>query len=108
MSSSPNLRSQFYSLYFEIEGGSELRANTPVNVIIESGQMAESVVVPRESATRTSNGEWIVWQKVGAERFVSRQINMKPLNGDEIIINAGVSPGNLIVVSGANLLGNIR
>ncbi len=108
MSSSPNLRSQFYSLYFEIEDSSDLRTNSPVNVIVESGQLAQSVVIPRESATRTSNGEWIVWQKVGAERFVSRQVNMQPLSGDEIIINSGLSPGNLIVTSGANLLGNIR
>jgi hypothetical protein len=85
-----------------------LRTNSPVNVIVESGQLAQSVVIPRESATRNSNGEWIVWQKVGAERFVSRQVNMQPLSGDEIIINLGLSPGNLIVTSGANLLGNIR
>jgi len=108
MSSSPNIRSQFYSLYFEIEDSSDLRTNSPVNVIVESGQLAQSVVIPRESATRNSNGEWIVWQKVGAERFVSRQVNMQPLSGDEIIINSGLSPGNLIVTSGANLLGNIR
>ena len=105
---SPNVRGQFYSLYFEIEDSAGLSASTPVNVIIESGQLSEGVVVPRQSATRTSNGEWIVWQKVGAERFVSRQVDMKPLNSDEILINAGLSHGNVIVVSGANLLGNIR
>ena len=105
---SPNLHGQFYSLYFEIEDSTELRANQPVNVIIESGQLADSVVIPRESATRTSNGEWIVWQKVGAERFVSRPVDMKPLNGEEIVVNAGINENTLIVVSGANLLGNIR
>lgn len=106
--SSPNVRGQFYSLYFEIEDSTGLSASTPVNVVIEGGQLSEGVVVPRQSATRTSNGEWIVWQKVGAERFVSRQVDMKPLNSEEILISVGLSQGNMIVVSGANLLGNIR
>ena len=106
--SSPNRRGQFYSLYFEIEDSAGLAASAPVKVIIESGQLSEGVVVPRQSVTRTSNGEGIVWLKVGAERFVSRQVDIKPLNGDEILINAGLSHDNVIVVSRANLLGNIR
>ncbi len=106
--SSPNSRGQFYSIYFEIEDSTGLSASTAVNVVVEGGQLSEGIVAPRQSAHRTSNGEWIVWQKMGAERFVSRQVSMKPLNGDEILISAGLSQGNVIVVSGANLLGNFR
>jgi hypothetical protein len=64
--------------------------------------------VPRSSVSRGANGQSLVWEHTNPERFVSREVRVEPLDGERVLIVAGVEPGRRIVTRGAELLNQIR
>jgi hypothetical protein len=50
----------------------------------------------------------VVFEHVAAERFEARPVRVEPLDGQSVLIAAGIDPGKRVVVQGAELLDQIR
>ena len=57
---------------------------------------------------RAANGQDFVFEHVSAERFEPRPVRVEPLDGERVLIAAGIDAGKRIVVQGAELLDHVR
>ncbi len=85
-----------------------LRAGQLLRVIAATPAELEGIVVPRDAILRGSNGQLVVYVKTNAERFVQREVRVEPLDGDTVLVVAGLEVGLRVVAEGAELLNQIR
>ncbi|WP_439816963.1 efflux RND transporter periplasmic adaptor subunit [Zavarzinia sp. CC-PAN008] len=85
-----------------------LRAGQLVTVLARIGDRTEGIAVPRAGVVRGANGQAQVWEHLGAERFVPREVRAEPLDAETMLVQAGLAPGQRIVVQGAELLNQVR
>ena len=102
-------RNQTIPVHFAIEGDAAgLRAGQFVTVIVNTGEKKEGIAVPRTALVRSANGQDFVFEHVTAERFAIRAVRIEPLDGERVLVLAGVERGKRIVVQGAELLDHVR
>ena len=102
-------RSQSVPVHFAVEGDTAgLRAGQFVTVLVTTGEEAKGVAVPRASLVRAANGQDFVYEHVAAERFEPRPVRTEPLDGERVLIAAGIGAGKRIVSQGAELLDHVR
>lgn len=102
-------RNQAIPVHFSIADSSTgLRAGQFLTVLAATSDVRRGVAVPRGAVLRGSNGQSLVFEHSNAERFVPREVRVEPLDGDQVLIVAGVEPGRRIVTQGAELLNQIR
>ena len=103
------LRQGAIPLMFRIEQPPpSLNVGTPVTVIVAVSGTRRGIALPRAALVRLANGGLAVWDHVTAERFVSRPVRIEPLDGATVLVLAGITPQQRIVVSGADLLSQVR
>lgn len=85
-----------------------LRAGQLLRVIATTPAEREGIVVPRDAVLRGANGQLVVYVKTNAERFVPREVRVEPLDGESVLVVAGLEPGLRVVAAGAELLNQIR
>ncbi len=85
-----------------------LVAGRPVTVFLERSAAARGLVLPSAAVIRAPNGEHVVYEKLGAERFMPRPVRIEPVSADRVVVRAGVMPQARVVVRGASLIGQIR
>jgi cobalt-zinc-cadmium efflux system membrane fusion protein len=85
-----------------------LSVGAPVNVIVGVAVDATGISLPRSAVVRMPNGGSAVWDHVSAERFVARPVRLQALDGANVLILAGLKPGQRIVTQGADLLNQVR
>jgi RND family efflux transporter MFP subunit len=94
---------------FSVVGLAEgLRAGQLLRVIAATPAEREGIVVPRDAVLRGANGQLVVYVKTNAERFVQREVRVEPLDGDTVLVVAGLEVGLRVVTEGAELLNQIR
>jgi multidrug efflux pump subunit AcrA (membrane-fusion protein) len=49
-----------------------------------------------------------VWVKVAPERFAARPVRIAPLDGDRVVVTAGLTAGDRVVVEAAELINQVR
>jgi hypothetical protein len=107
-------RSQSIPVHFSIDEGSKelsgkgLRAGQFVSVFAETGEERSGIAVPRTAIVRASNGQDFVFEHTGAERFEPRPVRAEPLDGERVLIAAGIESGKRVVIQGAELLDHVR
>jgi hypothetical protein len=101
-------RNQAVPIDFAIGDPQGLRLGQFVSVFAETPEPTAGLAVPRASLVRRANGESIVFEHTGAERFKARLVRTEPLDGDRILIVAGLAPGRRIVTEAAELLNQVR
>jgi multidrug efflux pump subunit AcrA (membrane-fusion protein) len=102
-------RSQSIPVHFAIEGDlSSLRAGQFVSVLVMTDEEQSGIAVPRSALVRAANGQDVVYEHVSAELFAPRQVRTSPLDGERVLITAGLTPGKRIVTQGAELLEHVR
>jgi hypothetical protein len=57
---------------------------------------------------RSGNGEAIVWLHVEPERFEPRPVRTQPFDAAHLVVAAGVSDGERVVIRGADLINQVR
>ncbi len=103
------LRQQAVPVLFRITRPSPtLKVGTPVTVILQEARTEKGIVLPAASIVGAANGEDVVFEHVAAERFVPRPIRLRPLDGERVVVLAGIGDGSRIVTAGAELLNQIR
>jgi hypothetical protein len=96
-------------VHFAIEGDvSDLRAGQLVTVIVQTSDETQGIAVPRTSVVRSANGQDFIYVHVSAERFEPRAVRVEPLDGDRVLVLAGIEKGERIVTQGAELLDHVR
>lgn len=85
-----------------------LRAGQLVTVLAESGSKRKGVALPREAVVRAANGQSLVYAQTGAESFEAREVRVEPLDGERVVVVAGIDPGTRVVTQGSELLNQIR
>ena len=104
-----SLRQGAIPLVFRIEAPpAGLNVGAPVTVLAEVLGDRKGITVPRSALARLPNGGAMVWDHVSPERFVPRPVRVEPLDGANMLVMAGISPGQRIVTSGADLLSQVR
>jgi hypothetical protein len=102
-------RSQSIPIHFAIEGDvNGVRAGQFVTVIAANGEKKTGMAVPRGAVVRAANGQEHVFEQLSAERFTPRSVRIAPLDGERVLVLAGLESGRRVVVQGAELLHQLR
>lgn len=102
-------RNQAVPVQFAIKGDTRgMRAGQFVTVLAFTTDERRGIAVPRESVLRSGNGQSVIYEHTNAERFVAREVRVEPLDGERVVIVAGIEPGRRVVTQGAELLNQIR
>lgn len=103
------LRQQAVPVLFRITRPSPtLKVGTPVSVILQEARTETGIVLPAASIVGAANGEDIVFEHAAAESFVPRTIRLRQLDGERVVVLAGIGDGTRVVTAGAELLNQIR
>ncbi len=106
---SRSLRQQSAILQFEITSpAAALDVGTPVTVHAQAGEPITAIVLPRAAVVRSANGEDVVWRHTEPERFVPTPVKITPFDGARVLVQAGLSAGQRIVVQSAELISQMR
>jgi membrane fusion protein, heavy metal efflux system len=79
-----------------------------VTVIARLKDKLKGVVLPAEAVVRNTANEPIVWIKSGAERYIPQPVQVRPLDGQTVVVTHGLGDDNRVVVKGAALIAQIR
>lgn len=102
-------RNQAIPVHFLIEGEPQgLRLGQLVTVTASSGAERTGLAVPRAAVIRGQNGQNVIYVKTTGERFEPREIRIEPLDGERVMVVAGLQPEMRVVTRGAELLNQIR
>jgi multidrug efflux pump subunit AcrA (membrane-fusion protein) len=102
-------RSQSIPVHFAIEDNmADLRAGQFVTVLVATGDEKQGIAIPRSSVVRASNGQDFVFEHIAAEIYAARPVRIEPLDGQNVLVAAGLQSGKRIVVQGAELLDHVR
>jgi RND family efflux transporter MFP subunit len=106
---SRTLQQQATVVHFEIaDPPAAIRVGQPVTVSAQLSETVSGLVVGRDAIVRGGNGEALVWRHVEPELFEARPVRVEPLDAARVLIVAGVTEGDRIVVRGAELINQIR
>lgn len=102
-------RNQAIPVHFAIDGETRgLRLGQFVTVAAESGDRRNGLAVPRAAVLRGQNGQTILYVKTTGERFEPREVRVEPLDGERVVVVAGLAPEQRVVTRGAELLNQVR
>jgi RND family efflux transporter MFP subunit len=87
---------------------SNLSIGLPVNVIARSGEPVTAMIVPKDAVVRSPNGEAMVWRHEAAELFAPQPVRTAPFDATRVVIAAGVSKGDRVVVRASDLVNQVR
>jgi RND family efflux transporter MFP subunit len=106
---SPMLRQQSQSLLFRIdEPHTGLAVGAPVTVIAQRRKTDEGIILPDAAVVRGAHGLSQVWVKKAAENFHPVPVRVRPLDGERVLILAGLEEGDRVVTAGAELINQVR
>jgi membrane fusion protein, heavy metal efflux system len=109
ISRGPQLQKQTIPLYFHIENpDGRLSVGSVVSVLMQTSDRRRGMLVPREAVVRDTAGQSIVWHHTQAESFVPLPVRVEAVDGDQVLVIAGLKPNTRIVVESADLLNEIR
>ncbi|MBK1643611.1 hypothetical protein CKO25_02845 [Thiocapsa imhoffii] len=103
------LQAQTLPLQFELLGEfPRLALGQPLSVLLETANQRTGVVLPRPAVVRQGGGADQVWVHTSAERFTPRLVRVEPIDAERVLVGAGLTPGERVVILGASLLNQVR
>jgi membrane fusion protein, heavy metal efflux system len=102
-------RNQSIPVHFAIDGDvSRVRVGQFVTVFASTGEEMRGIALPRAAVVRSANGQDLIYEHVSAERFQPRPVRIEPLDGERVLIAAGITSDKRVVVQGAELIDQVR
>jgi RND family efflux transporter MFP subunit len=103
------LQQQYSLLQFEVvETKVRLNAGSPVTVIATAGEPVTGILLPRSALAQAPSGQAVVFSHKEPELFVPRPVRVEPFDSDNVLVVAGITAGERIVVKNAPLLNQVR
>jgi biotin carboxyl carrier protein len=103
------LRQHASVVHFAIpEPPAGLNIGQPLTVMVQRGTPVTGLIFPRDAVVRSNNGENIVWQHTAPERFEPKPVRIFPVDAGRVVVAAGISEHERIVVRGTDLINQIR
>ena len=78
------------------------------HVILQSSVELSGIVLPAASVVRAPSGLAMVWVKTEPERFEPHTVRYEALDGQRVVVTAGLKHDVRVVTDGATLLNQIR
>jgi cobalt-zinc-cadmium efflux system membrane fusion protein len=85
-----------------------LSVGQPVTVTAGKGEAVSGLILARDAVARSPAGETIIWMHTDAERFEPRPVRTQAFDATRLIVAAGLSAGERIVVRGTDLINQVR
>jgi multidrug efflux pump subunit AcrA (membrane-fusion protein) len=105
----PSLKQQAAPLTFRVvQAPRNISVGRPVTVILQSTDELSGIVLPASSVVRAPSGLPTVWVKTEPERFQPQTVRYEPLDGQRVVVSAGLKVDMRVVTEGATLLNQIR
>jgi membrane fusion protein, heavy metal efflux system len=102
-------RQQGLPLHFSIKTPpTTLVIGKPVNVLLTTRETRQGMILPQSAVVKGQNGLSIVWTHTQAERFKPNVVKVKPIDGQRLLVEGGLSPNERVVIEGATLLNQVR
>jgi hypothetical protein len=96
-------------LHFAIEAPPPtLNIGSPVTVLARTQTAVAGLIVPKAAVVAASTGGRQVFVHADAERFQPRAVVVRPLDGDRVLIEAGLESGDRVVTAAAELVNQVR
>lgn len=118
---SPQLRQQALPLRFSLPpaplagegsgmGGNlpALAAGLPVQITVQTRATLQGFAVPAAALARNPSNQTVVWVKTAPEQYAPRVVQHQPLDGERVMVTAGLQDGERVVVQATNLINQIR
>jgi cobalt-zinc-cadmium efflux system membrane fusion protein len=103
------LRNQSIAVQFAVNGkAEEIWAGQFVTVFVSLPEKRRGILLPRGAVIRATNGQHVVFEHAGAERFEAREVKAEAFDAEHMLVTAGVADGKRVVVSGAELIDQVR
>jgi cobalt-zinc-cadmium efflux system membrane fusion protein len=103
------LKQQATPITFKItQAHPNLSVGRPVTVILQSTAEVSGILLPAASVVRAPSGLAMVWVKTDAERFEPHTIRFEALDGQRVVVTAGLKPELRVVTEGATILSQVR
>ena len=100
---------QSIPIHFALTGDvAGLRVGQLVTVLAETEEAQQGLALPRSAVLRGASGVAIIYEHSTAEQFRPHEVRIEPLDGDRVLVVAGLKHGLRIVTQGAELLNQIR
>ena len=94
---------------FEVENpDAALSVGSLLTVLVQTGENRNGLIVPRSAVVQDASGQWIVWRHDYAEGFIATPVRTEAIDGENVLVVAGLQPDARVVVDGADLLTEIR
>lgn len=77
-------------------------------VVLQLKDKQEGIILPTSAVVRSNSGLPIVWIKTAPERFEPHTVKTEIVDGDTILITAGLEPDQRVVTEGVTLLNQVR
>jgi hypothetical protein len=104
-----SLKQQAAPLTFKVAQTSpNLSIGQPVTVILQSTVELSGIVLPAASIVRAPSGLSMAWVKTEPERFEPHTVRYEALDGQRVVVTAGLKADVRVVTEGATLLNQIR
>ena len=109
LSRSRMLQQQYASVQFEVVNpAGHMNIGQPVSISMKVGNPVNGIVVPRAALAQAPNGQMVVFEHKEPEVFVPRAVRTEPLDGQRVLVLAGIKEGDKIVVRNAPLVNQVR
>lgn len=107
--SSAALDNQALTLRYRVDAVPEdIALYTPVTVLQTTAATVEGIPLPRGAVVQTTAGSPVVWIKVAPETFQPREVRITDIDGEQIMVVAGLKSPARVVVAAAGLINQIR
>ncbi len=103
------LRNQSITVHLAIERASgSVWPGQFVTVFLSLPEKRRGILLPRAAVVRSSNGQYVVFEHAGAERFMPHEVKAEVFDAENMLVTAGLADGKRVVVQGAELLEQVR
>lgn len=85
-----------------------LRIGEQVVVHLRKIDKEQGTLIPKSALIRRSNGEMSVWHSTAPEWFEPVRVSWKPVDGNLVLVEAGLPKHARVVLAGAALLSEVR
>jgi membrane fusion protein, heavy metal efflux system len=91
-----------------IDPPASLNIGSPVTVYAHTLDRVSGLVLPKSAVVSAASGESVIWVHTEPERFQPRAVKVRAIDGERVVVEAGIEPADRAVTVAAELLNQVR